>query len=70
MKKQKTQIIFLAIVAIYFIFNSCVPREEVWQKQAIEMQNEGYSIEASEHIAKVENGILPEDEYYNALIED
>ena len=70
MKKQKTQIIFLAIVAIYFIFNSCRPETENWQKQAIELQNEGYTVEAAQHIAKVENGIIPIDEYYNALIED
>ena len=70
MKKQKTQIIFLAIVAIYFIFNSCVSTQNVWQKQAIELQNEGYTQDAAEHIAKVENGIIPIDEFYNALIED
>lgn len=70
MKKQKHQIIFLLIVAIYFIFNSCVSTQNVWQKQAIEMQNEGYTVEAAQHIAKVENGIIPIDEYYNALIED
>jgi hypothetical protein len=70
MKKQKHQIIFLAIVAIYFIFNSCASQNNIWQKQAIELQNEGYSIEAAQHIAKVENGIIPIDEFYNALIED
>lgn len=70
MKKQKHQIIFLLIVGIYFIFNSCIPREEIWQKQAIELQEIGYTLEASEHIAKVESGVLPVDEYYNALIED
>jgi len=49
---------------------NCVPHSEDWKIQAIELQNEGYSVKASEHIAKVENGLLPVDAYYMALIED
>ena len=74
MKKQKHQIGFLLIVAIYFIFNSCTtePMESTneFQLYIIEMQEEGYSKEAAEHIAKVDYLIIPIDDYYEALIED
>lgn len=32
--------------------------------------NEGYSFEAAKHMTKVEFGVIPADEKYQALIED
>jgi len=71
MKKQP-QIIFIIVLGIYFLFNGCLPRTEKkdWQLYAIELQGEGWSKEASEHIAKVEFKIIPEDSLYIAYMED
>lgn len=74
MKKQSTQIKFLMIVAAYFLLNGCIPREvqtrEQWQVYAQELERDGYSIKAAQHIAKVEFNIIPADDFYTALIED
>jgi len=52
--KAKTQITFIIVLAAYFLLNGFIPRKEnnVWQSYAIELQNEGWSQTASEHIAK------------------
>jgi len=70
--KAKTQITFILVVAAYFLLNGFIPRKQnnAWQKYAIELQNEGWSKEASEHIAKVEFNIIPEDSLYMAYMED
>lgn len=72
MKKLKTHYIIITLIASYFLFNGCIVRKEIndWQKYAIELQSEGWSVKASEHIAKVEFKIQPIDEEYTALIED
>jgi len=71
MKKLRTHYIILILTASYFMFNGCLPREtNNWQKYAIELQSEGWSVKASEHIAKVEFKILPIDEEYNGYKED
>lgn len=71
MKKLKTHYALLLIIGSYFMFNGCLPREtNNWKKYAIELQNEGWSVKASEHIAKVEFKILPIDEEYNGYKED
>jgi len=72
MKKLKTHYAIILIITAYFLFNGCIPREQEkdWQTYAIELQSEGYTIEASEKIAKVEFGVLPIDEDYKGLIED
>jgi len=72
MKKLKTHYAILLLITAYFLFNGCIHRieEKDWQKYAIELQSEGYTIEASEKIAKVEFGVLPIDEDYTALKED
>lgn len=72
MKKLKTHYTILLLITAYFLFNGCISRstQNAWQSYAIELQNEGYSVKASEHIAKVEFKILPIDEEYTALIED
>jgi len=70
--KAKTQITFIAIAAAYFLLNGFIPRNEIkdWQLYAIELQNEGWSEKASNHIAKVEFKIIPEDSLYVAYMED
>lgn len=72
MQKQKTQIVFIVVVAVYFLFNGCLPRNEKkgWQLYAIELQNEGWSEKAAVKIAKVELGVFPVDEEYTAYKED
>jgi hypothetical protein len=72
MKKLKTHYAVMIIITAYFFLNGCIDRKEEkdWQLYAIELQNEGYTVKASEHIAKVEFGLLPIDEEYNGLIED
>jgi len=72
MKKQKPQIIFIIVLAFYFLLNGFIPRTEKkdWQLYAIELQGEGWSKEASEHIAKVEFKIIPEDSLSIAYLED
>lgn len=72
MKKLKTHNAILLLITAYFLFNGCITRsvETNWQSYAIELQSEGWSVEASEHIAKVEFKILPIDEEYNGYKED
>jgi hypothetical protein len=72
MKKLKTHYAIILFITAYFLFNGCINRteEKDWQKYAIELQNEGYTVKASEHIAKVEFKLLPIDEEYIGLIED
>lgn len=41
-----------------------------WRTYAKELQSEGWSVHASEHIAKVEFKVIPEDEEYISYIED
>jgi len=70
--KAKTQILFIAIVGAYFLLNGFIPRKHFnpWQIYAIELQEQGWSKKASEHIAKVEFKIIPEDSIYIGYMED
>ena len=68
--KLKPQIVFIVIVAMYFLINGFLPREEKWQVDSKNLQEIGYSVQASNHIAKVENGIVPIDAEYVGLMED
>lgn len=82
MKKLKTHYAIILIITAYFLFNGCIPRKSEivvqygqnefhsWELYATELQNEGYTPEASQKIAKVEFGVLPIDEDYTALKED
>lgn len=82
MKKLKTHYLILIVCSAYFLLNGCIPRTEeiippkvsnnyeFWQLYAIDLQSEGYSIEASEKIAKTDYNIIPMDQEYNDLIED
>ena len=82
MKKLKTHYAIILLITAYFLFNGCLPRKSEiivqygqnefrsWQLYAIDLQNEGYSIEASEKIAKTDYNIIPMDQEYNDLIED
>ncbi|TDD77156.1 hypothetical protein [Flavobacterium caseinilyticum] len=72
MKKLTTHYIILILIASYFMFNGCINRTPAndWKAYANDLQSEGWSIEAAEHIAKVEFKILPIDEEYTAYIED
>lgn len=86
MKKQKHQIIFIAIVAAYFLLNVFIPREKPcytflettysgqsfkdWPHYQDFLVEEGYSFEEAEHIAKVEFEIIEADEVYYGYIED
>ena len=68
---MKTQNLFLTLVAVIFL-NSCCNTQtdkKVYHKRAIELQNEGWGKSASEHIAKVEAGLIPEDEEYKGYME-
>lgn len=70
--KAKLQILFIAIVGAYFLLNGFIPRKQIntWQIYAIELQEQGWSKEASEHIAKVEFNIIPQDSLYIGYMED
>jgi len=70
--KKSTQITFIIVVAAYFLLNGFIPRNEKtdWQEYAIELQGEGWTKTVSEHIAKVEFKIIPEDSLYIAYLED
>lgn len=82
MQKLKTQIAIGVLITAYFLFNGCIPRQNEivvqygvnefhsWELYANELQNEGYTPEASAKIAKVEFKLLPIDEEYTGLIED
>ncbi len=69
--KDKIFYTFGALVALYFLFNGLIPREnEKLANRIIYLMNEGYTAEASAHIAKVEFKIIPVDAEYIALMED
>lgn len=72
MKKQKPQIVFIIVLAAYFLLNGFISRNEKinWQIYANELQAEGWSKKAADHIAKVEFNIIPEDSLYLAYMED
>lgn len=72
MKKQKHQIIFIIILAAYFLLNGAIPRETKtnWKTLSKELQDEGWRQSAADHIAKVEFKIIPEDSLYIAYMED
>jgi len=70
--KQKPQIIFIIVLAAYFLLNGLIPRKENndLQMYSNELQREGWSKKAADHIAKVEFKIIPEDSLYLAYMED
>ncbi len=51
----------------HILFNEPLPKLNDY---VLELQNEGWSEEAAEHIAKVEMGFLPSDEEYISYMED
>lgn len=68
--KKRRQII-CALIMAYFIINILTPRNEnILQQNTSFLINEGYQPHAAEHIAKVELGLIPADDFYTALIED
>lgn len=70
---MKTLFTILLICAISFVFSGVIIElsETVELNNKIDFyMNEGYSPEASEHLAKVELNIIPVDAEYMALIED
>lgn len=72
MKKQKPQIVFIIVLAAYFLLNGLIPRKEnkVFQSYSNELQAEGWSKAAADHIAKVELKLIQEDSLYMAYMED
>jgi DNA-directed RNA polymerase alpha subunit len=70
---MKTILIILLFCVISFVFGGVIielsETVELNNKIAFYM-NEGYSPEASEHLAKVELNIIPVDAEYMELIED
>ncbi len=82
MKKLKTHYAIIIVFAAYFLLNWFIPKEDKivvhygamrfysWELYATELRSEGYTLEASTKIAKVEFKLLPIDEDYTALIED
>jgi hypothetical protein len=70
---MKTTLTILFICVISFVFGGAVFEisEAVELNNKIDFYlNEGYSLKASEHLAKVELNIIPVDAEYMALIED
>ena len=57
----------ILILALIFL-NSCTTTD--WQTYAKDLQSDGWSVNASEHIAKVEFKVIPEDEEYVSYMED
>lgn len=72
MKKQKPQIVFIIVLALYFLLNGFIPRKEnnALQSYSNELQAEGWSKKVAEHIAKVELKIIPIDTLYVSYMED
>ena len=73
MKTLKYLLIGVIFSAICFAFGGLVFElsETVELNNKIDFyMNEGYTAEASEHLAKVELNIIPVDAEYMALIED
>jgi hypothetical protein len=69
---MKTQNLFSIVLTLLF-FNSCkvlTDEKKVYQKRVNELKNIGWSKSASEHIAKVEFNIIPEDSLYISYMED
>ena len=72
MKTLKT----LLIILTFTMFFSCGVKKNslihnIEFKEKVEfLLNEGYSLKASQHIAKVELNIIPEDDFYTMLKED
>ncbi len=64
------KMLFIAFVILYILMATSCSIETNWHNRALELQEIGYSKQASEHIAKVEFGIIPQDEEYISLIED
>ena len=70
---MKITLAILFICVISFVFGGVVFElsETVELNNKIDFyMNEGYTAEASEHLAKVELNIIPVDAEYMALIED
>jgi hypothetical protein len=74
MKNPTQNIVIVALTLISAMILSVVVQlmnePKQWQLDAIELQEQGFSKEASETIAKVENGVMKPNAFYNALIED
>lgn len=63
----------ILILTAVILLNSCqtlTNDKKVYQKRANELQNDGWSKKAATHIAKVESGLIPEDEEYISYMED
>jgi hypothetical protein len=70
---MKITLAILFICVISFVFGGIIIElsETVELNNKIDFYlNEGYSLKASEHLAKVELNIIPVDSEYMALIED
>ena len=70
--KAKYQIAFLIVVGAYFLLNGLIPRNENinWQMYSNELQQDGQTKKAADHIAKVEYKPIPEDSLYISYMED
>ena len=70
--KAKYQIAFLIVVGAYFLLNGLIPRNENinWQMYSNELQQDGWTKKAADHIAKVEYKLIPEDSLYISYMED
>jgi len=74
MKNPTQTYVIIALTIISAMVLSVITQSfyapEQWQLDSIVLQEQGFSKEASETIAKVENGVMKPNEFYNALIED
>jgi hypothetical protein len=68
----KYQIAFLIVVGAYFLLNGLIPRNENinWQMYSNELQQDGWTKKAADHIAKVKYKLIPEDSIYTSYMED
>ena len=68
---KKIRQIFCTLVVAYFFIATLTPRTtDLLAENTAYLINEGYKPHAAEHIAKVELGLIPADDFYTALIED
>lgn len=68
---KKLLIIFFILATAYFVGSLYEIHQNIkYLERVLYLMDEGYSKKASEHIAKVEFKLIPEDAEYIALMED
>lgn len=68
---KKLLIIFFILATAYFVGSLYeIHQNTKYLERVLYLMDEGYKPHAAEHIAKVDLGLIPADDFYTALIED